>query len=105
MTRRTSLSRPTLSALAVLSLTFSAGCDQGPTASNQGPTGSPEEPTAANRNATVEYRPVLTEGGKAVHKQRSGKLKRVTAEWVVIDEGGVEMWIPKDMVLEIRMNG
>jgi hypothetical protein len=97
MTRRASLPRLTLSALAVLSPAFAAGC-------NQGPAGSPEEPTAANRNATVEYRPVLTAGGNAVHKQRSGKLKRVTAEWVVIDEGGVEMWIPKDMVLEIRMN-
>ncbi len=96
MTRRALLSRLALSAFAGTSLTLAAGC-------NQGPAGSPEEPTAANRNATVEYRPVLTGGGTAIQKQRAGKLKKVNAAWVVIEEGGLEVWIPKDMVLEIRM--
>ena len=98
MTRRLKPTRFALPALALSALALPAGC-------NQGPTGSPEEPTAANRSATVEYRPVLTSGGAAIQKQRAGKLKRVTSEWVVIDEGGVEVWIPKDLVLEIRMGG
>lgn len=61
-----------------------------------------EESSAAGRNATVEYRPVVTAGGP-MQKQRTGKLIKVTGDWVVIDEAGAEMWVPKDMVLEIRM--
>ena len=91
MTRRAAASLILLPAVALL-----AGC-------NTGGTGSAEETPVAGKTATVEYRPAIGTGGVAVQKQRAGKLKRVNAAWVVIEEGGLEVWIPKDMVLEIRM--
>lgn len=75
-----------------------AGC-------NTGGVDAAEEAAVAGKAATVEYRPAIGTGGVAVQKQRAGKLKKVNAAWVVIDEGGLEVWIPKDMVLEIRMGG
>lgn len=83
-----------ISLLAGLIL-LGAGCNN--------PSGSTEESSAAGRNATIEFRPVLTGGDTAVHKQRSGRLIKVTSEWVVMEEGGAEIWVPKEMVLEIRM--
>ena len=65
--------------------------------------GGSEETSAAGRNATVEFRPVMLTGGNAMQKQRSGKLVKVTGDWVIVNENGTEIWVPKDMVLEIRM--
>jgi hypothetical protein len=62
-----------------------------------------EEPNTAGRQATVELRPVMDSNSTSLHKQRSGRLIKVTNEWVVIDESGAEVWVPKEMVLEIRM--
>ena len=82
--------------LVPATLALSAGCDSGS-------AGGTEEAAVAGKTATVEYRPAIGTGGVAVQKQRAGKLKKVTAAWVVIEENGLEVWIPKDMVLEIRM--
>jgi hypothetical protein len=84
--------------LLALGLTIaSVGCDS---------RGS--ESGVSGKTATVEYRPVVTVGtdGKssAIQKQRAGTLKKVSADWVVIDEQGTEIWVPRDMVLEIRMD-
>ena len=83
--------------LVPAALALSAGCDNGSAGGNA------EEAGMGGRAATVEYRPAIGAGGSAVQKQRAGKLKKVTAAWVVIEENGLEVWIPKDMVLEIRM--
>lgn len=63
---------------------------------------SREESGVAGRNATVEERPYVNANGTQ-QKQRSGTLKKVTTEWVVIQEGQDEIWVPRDMVLEIRL--
>lgn len=65
--------------------------------------GSAEESSAAGKNATIEFRPVVVAGGNTLQKQRTGKLVKVTGDWVVVNENGAEIWIPQDMVLEIRM--
>jgi hypothetical protein len=90
----------TLSAVVFVALGLagaSVGCDS---------RGS--ESGVSGRSATVEYRPAVSVGadGKpsAVQKQRAGTLKKISADWVVIDEQGTEIWVPKDMVLEIRMD-
>ncbi|QOV92177.1 hypothetical protein [Humisphaera borealis] len=80
-----------VAALAAIIVSAVAGCG-----------GGSEESSAAGRKATVEYRPVTVAGGP-LQKQRSGILKKVTGDWVVIDENGTEIWVPRDMVLEIRM--
>lgn len=64
--------------------------------------GAGEESSAAGKSATVELRPVNIATGP-MQKQRSGTLVKVTGDWVVINENGTEIWIPRDMVLEIRM--
>lgn len=74
-----------------------AGCN--------GPAGSNEETSAAGRKATVELRPVLTSDTSAIHKQRSGILVKLTSDWVVIKENETEIWIPRDIVLEVRIEG
>jgi hypothetical protein len=90
-----SLAFVTISTLALAA--GSVGCDS---------RGS--ESGVSGKTATVEYRPAVSVGpdGKpsAVQKQRAGTLKKISADWVVIDEQGTEIWVPKDMVLEIRMD-
>lgn len=54
------------------------------------------------KGVTVEYRPVVTQLG-ILQKQRSGLLKKISADWVVVEEGKAEIWVPRDMVLEIRL--
>jgi hypothetical protein len=85
--------RSLIALLIAIPSAFSAvGCDS---RSESGPVG---------KTATVEYRPVAAAGGTVIQKQRSGVLKKVTSDWVSIDEQGNEIWIPRDMVLEIRMD-
>jgi hypothetical protein len=85
--------RPLAALLFALPAAFAVvGCDS---RSESGPVG---------KTATVEYRPVAAAGGTVIQKQRAGVLKKVTSDWVTIDEQGSEIWIPRDMVLEIRMD-
>ena len=72
------------------------GCDGGGGSSDV-------ESGVAGRNCTVELRPVMKSDTESVQKQRSGTLQKLTANWVCVNEGGNEIWIPRDMVLEIRM--
>ena len=64
---------------------------------------SREESGAAGRNAAVEERPYVNANGPQ-QRQHTGVIKKVTADWVVIDSGQDEVWVPRDMVLEIRMS-
>ncbi|HEX8913848.1 MAG TPA: hypothetical protein VF796_15980 [Humisphaera sp.] len=86
MTART-LARTTAVLAATTLAALAGGCDRGS-----------EQSALVGRNASVEYR---TTGEKA--RQRSGTLRKVTADYVVIDEQGNEIWIPRDVVLEIRL--
>ena len=61
------------------------------------------ETSVAGRNCTVELRPVMKSDTESVQKQRSGTLQKLTANWVCVNEGGNEIWIPREMVLELRM--
>jgi len=84
--------------LAAAALLIGAGCNNPSSNTN-------EETSVVGRNATIEFKPVMTGGDTSVHKQRSGRLVKVNSQWVVMDEGGAEIWVPKEMVLEIRMGG
>lgn len=93
--------RPARPALLLLAAALSAiGCDTGQTA----PAAPAGEPVAVGRTGTVEYRPALAAGGTAITKQRVGVIRKLSADWVVVDEQGNEVWVPRDMVLEIRMD-
>jgi hypothetical protein len=66
------------------------------------------------KNCTVQFRrdalgtasgnpvPPLTGMHNGVETAVSGKLKSVTAEWIVLDRGGSELWIPKSVVLALQ---
>ena len=87
--------RPLLSATAFAALLVAVtGCD----------TRGGTETGVVGRNCTVELRPIRTSETEVLHKQRSGRLEKLTADWVVVNESGNEIWIPRDMVLELRMD-
>jgi hypothetical protein len=79
-----------------------AGCNAEVSSGDGGNTGG-NEPGVAGRNCTIEYRPLMSSDTVSVQKQRSGILQKVNANWVVLNEQNSEIWIPRDMVLEIRM--
>lgn len=58
----------------------------------------------SGRPGTVEYRPLPAGNGQFIQKQRVGLIKKVTAEWVVLEENGAVVAVPRDMVLEIRLD-
>lgn len=68
---------------------------------------APAEAGAAlvGRKATVEYRPVSKGPTETIQKQRIGTLTRVSADWVGINDENdqIEVWVPREMVLEIRL--
>jgi hypothetical protein len=75
-----------------------SGCD-----TQVGGGGGGTESGVAGRNCTVELRPLRVNETEVLHKQRSGTIQKLTADWVVLYENNNEIWIPRDMVLEIRM--
>ena len=81
----------------VLALLALAGCDA------KGGGGSTTEAGVVGRNCTVELRPLRLSETEVLHKQRSGILQKLNADWVVLNENTNEIWIPRDMVLEVRM--
>jgi hypothetical protein len=82
----------------VLALLALPGCD-----TQVGGGGSGAESSVVGRNCTVELRPLRVNETEVLHKQRSGTIQKLTADWVVLYENTNEIWIPRDMVLEIRM--
>jgi hypothetical protein len=66
------------------------------------------------RNCTVQFRrdalgtasanpiPPLTGSHNGAETAIGGKLKNVTAEWIVIERAGSELWIPKSSVLLLQ---
>ena len=94
------IARPVALPLAALvfALTGLPGCD-----TQAGGGGGGAESGVAGRNCTVELRPLRVNETEVLHKQRSGTLQKLTADWVMLHEGTNEIWIPRDMVLEIRM--
>jgi hypothetical protein len=74
-----------------------AGCD-----TKVGGGGAPDA-SVVGRNCTVELRPLRISETEVLHKQRSGTLQKLTSDWVVLYENTNEIWIPRDMVLEVRM--
>ena len=95
------IARPVALAFAglILALLTLPGCDT----QVSGGGGSGAEPGVVGRNCTVELRPMRVNETDVLHKQRSGTLQKLTADWVMLHEGPNEIWIPRDMVLEIRM--
>ena len=83
-------------AAVVLGLLAAPGCD-----TQVGGGGA--ESGVVGRNCTVELRPLRVSDSEVLHKQRSGTLQKLTSDWVMLHEGTNEIWIPRDMVLEIRM--
>jgi hypothetical protein len=55
------------------------------------------------KTATVEYRPVPTEGGRYLSKQRTGVVRKASADWLVLDDQGMTVAVPREMVLEVRI--
>ena len=90
-------------AIRAAATTLSLGCDSGGGTAN---TAAGAEAGLAGRKATVEYRPVSTGGAGAMQKQRAGTLIKVSAEWVAVNDEAekIEVWVPRDMVLEIRLS-
>ncbi len=90
---------------AILAATtaMAIGCDSG---SSSGGGGGGNESGMAGRKATVEYRPVSKGGTETIQKQRAGTLTKVSADWVAINDEAdqIEVWVPRDMVLEIRLS-
>lgn len=86
-------------AILAAATTMALGCDSG--SSSGGSEGG-----MAGRKATVEYRPVSKGGTETIQKQRAGTLTKVSAEWVAINDEAdkIEVWVPRDMVLEIRLH-
>jgi hypothetical protein len=71
----------------------------------QAPAPSPGDLDLAGRSATVEYRPVASGLNQFIQKQRVGVIRKVTPEWVVLEEtGGALVAVPREMVLEIRFD-
>jgi len=73
-----------------LALAFLVGCDS---------RGS--ESGVVGKTVAVELRPIMKSPTESVHKQRFGTILKLNADWVVIDENGTEIWIPRDAVLEV----
>lgn len=46
--------------------------------------------------------PPTTDSFNGADTNVQGKLKRTTKEWVVIEHGAGEMWIPKSVILLIK---
>ena len=44
----------------------------------------------------------MTSGINGAETSIMGTLKRATAEWVVIEKSGDEIWIPKSVILLIQ---
>jgi hypothetical protein len=93
------LARPVAlsSAGLVLALLALPGCDTQVSGGGGGESG------VVGRNCTVELRPVRINETEVLHKQRSGTLQKLTSDWVMLYENNNEIWIPRDMVLELRM--
>lgn len=83
--------------------TMTIGCDS---RSSGGGGNGGNEGGMAGRKATVEYRPVSKGGTETIQKQRIGTLTKVSSDWVGINDEAdkIEVWVPRDMVLEIRLN-
>ena len=77
-----------------------------PTAQGQQPAvaaGDVGEGLLLGKTATIEYRPVPTEGGRYLSKQRIAVIRKMTPEWLVLDDQGMTVAVPREMVLEIRI--
>jgi hypothetical protein len=81
-----------------------AACYVSPAARGDAPAPSAGDIDLAGRTATVEYRPVPSNGGSFIAKQRAGVVRKVTAEWVVLEEAGALVAVPREMVLEMRFD-
>lgn len=77
--------------------------------------GGPEAPALQTGKAcTVQFRrdalgaganlpvPPMTHSMNGADTSVEGTLKRVTAEWLVIEKNGKEIWIPKGVILLIE---
>ena len=88
---------------------LSGGCDQSASTGSAGGGGGPQPP--AGSTATVQFRrdylggakdgPASATAGEINGAQvgLSGKLLRVTDEWVVLEAQGREQWVPKSAIL------
>ena len=88
---------------AMLSLT---GCDRATAADSATPPAGKQCTIQFRRDAlgTAASLPVspLTGGINGADTSISGKLKSTHGEWLVLDHGGQEIWVPKATVLLIQ---
>jgi hypothetical protein len=88
--------------LATISITMLlAGCDSGPT-------------PPAGKSCTIQFRrdalgaaatvpvPPMTDNINGADTSISGLLKSTAGDWVVLDHGGSEVWVPKAAILLIK---
>lgn len=92
----------TLVCLATVSITvLLTGCDRGST-------------PPAGRSCTIQFRrdalgaaaanpvPPMTENMNGAATSISGTLKSTAGDWVVLDQGRAEVWVPKAVILLIQ---
>jgi hypothetical protein len=92
----------TLVCLATVSITMLlTGCDSKPT-------------PPAGKSCTIQFRrdalgtassnpvPPMTDNMNGANTSISGTLKSTAGDWVVLDQGGREVWVPKTAVLLIK---
>ena len=90
---------------ALLASVLLSGCDQqdAPTLQTGKPCTIQFRRDALGAGASLPISP-MTGGINGAYTSISGTLKRVTAEWVVIEQNGDEISVPKSVVLLIQQS-